>query len=233
MNIPWLLLPLRSVLDTLMPRTCQLCHRELADGEDTLCLSCLLALPRISSLKPDNPAAMRVTGHFPFLRGASFCYYAKESNFAHLLHEAKYNHKPWVNYHLATQFAAELAHAGWQQGIDLIIPVPISRRRQRQRGYNQSAEIVRALSAYWHIDYDLSALERVGEIGSQVGRNYTERLEIFGECIRVTCPDRLRGRHILLVDDVMTSGATLSVCARALLQVQSVSISFLTLGLSS
>lgn len=224
--------PLQDLIQLFFPHTCHYCHRELEKGEYTLCLACQTELPRISIYGDNNQAEMTLAGKFPFQKGVAFCYYKKGSRFSHLLHEAKYGGKPWINYDLATLFAADIEPEGWPGEIDLIVPVPIHWRRRLSRGYNQSEEIARSLGKRWNIAVNTTDLYKHRHTRSQVRSTYNERLTNLSDSFSVRNPEKFAGRHILLVDDVLTSGATLSACAHALLEVQSVRISFLTLGLS-
>lgn len=222
----------QDFIQLFFPLTCRYCRRELENGERTLCLTCQTELPRISIYDHNNQAETALAGKFPFQKGAAFCYYKKGSRFSHLLHEAKYEGKPWINYDLADLFAADLDREGWPGDIELIVPVPIHWRRRLFRGYNQSEEIARALGKHWNIAVDTTAFRKRRHTRSQVHRTYNERLTNLHDSFSVRNPDKFIGRHLLLVDDVLTSGATLEACAHALLEVQSVRISFLTLGLS-
>ena len=223
---------LKSLLDFFFPRTCHVCGRELLPGEEGLCLTCQVQLPRVANYAVGNPAEMRLAGRCPFEKAVSFCYYRKEGVFAEMMHEAKYQGKSSYNRFLTTLFIGELQREGWHQDIDVVIPVPLHRRRQRLRGYNQSMPIAEAIARSWHIPCEAGCLVRRDGDRSQVNRGLEERLEALVNSFEVRHEERLQGRHILLVDDILTSGATLEMCARALQQVQSVRVSFLTLGLS-
>ncbi len=223
---------LQDLIELFFPRTCRYCRRELEAGELGLCLSCQTELPRLAVYGRDNRAEKALAGKFPFQKGVAFCYYKKGSRFSHLLHEAKYEGKPWINHDLATLFAAEIEPEGWPGDIDLIVPVPIHWRRRLSRGYNQCEEIARALGRRWNIAVETNALCKCRHTRSQVHSTYYERLSNLRDSFTVKSPEKFIGRHILIVDDVLTSGATLDACAHALLEVQSVRISFLTLGIS-
>ncbi len=223
---------LQDFIRLFFPPTCRYCHRELEEGELTLCLSCQTELPRLPSYGDNNQAETALAGKFPFQKGTAFCYYKKGSRFSHLLHEAKYGGKPWIDYDLATLFAADIEREGWPGDIDLIVPVPIHWRRRLSRGYNQSEDIARALGNRWRLPVDTTGLCKSRHTRSQVHSTYNERLTNLRDSFSVKTPEKFAGRHILIVDDVLTSGATLDACAHALLEVQSTRISFLTLGLS-
>lgn len=215
----------------IVPDLCLYCRRPLIGVQRTLCDDCQKKIPRTRSDKPDNEAEHRVFGKFRFEHGTSFCYYRKEGDFASLIIRAKYNDKPWINYDLSMLFAKDLMPAGWPFDIDLIVPVPIHFLRKLKRGYNQSLPIAEALSMAWNLPYDSRGLVKSKYTSSQVSNTARERLEAMEGTFDLKHPERFTGKHVLLVDDVLTTGATLDACAQLLIQAGA-KVSFLTLGLS-
>lgn len=220
-----------ALLDLLLPDQCLFCHKTLKRGEKSLCLVCQSKLPRIRGEKPDNEAEHRVFGKFPFEHGTSFCYYRKESDFSKLIISAKYHEKPWVNYNLARLFAAELPGSGWPFDIDCVMPVPVHVFRRIIRGYNQAAPIAKALSNVWKIRFDEQSLRKKSYTRSQVSNSANQRLSAVEGTFELKNPERFKGLHVLIVDDVLTTGATLDACAQLLVSAGA-RVSFLTLGLS-
>lgn len=228
MRIPYL----SDLWDVLMPRRCACCGRRLLPDEDLLCLGCLAALPRVGCWGHDNPAEHRVFGRFAYEHGASFCYYVRESPFARLVQSAKYGDRPWVNAALARLIVAEWSE--WPYDVDVIVPVPIHWRRRLRRGYNQSLALARTLGRRWHLPVETHCLFKAAYTTSQVGNSFKRRISHVEGSFVLRHAERLAGRHVLLVDDVLTSGATLMACAQALEHSGAgIRISFLTLGLSN
>lgn len=223
---------LHDLARLFFPRTCRLCHRELHDGEEGLCLVCQAGLPRLAHYKADNAAEIHLAGKFRFEHGASYCFYKKGSPFARLLVRAKYGGTPKINEELAVLFARELEREGWPWDIDTVMAVPAHWRRQFWRGYNQSHAIALALGRRWHLRVEKGVLYKSRHTPSQVHQGYEGRRRNLQGSIAVHHADRIAGRHILIVDDILTSGATLEACAVALLAQPDVRVSFLTLGLS-
>jgi ComF family protein len=225
---------LKALYHLFFPDVCHHCHRTLLPNEHLLCLSCQMLLERIRDVEQFNPAERRLLRRFPFERGAAFCYYRRDQIFATLIKEAKYHGQPQVNRELTRLFLPELDRGGWPGDIDLIIPVPIHWIRRFRRGYNQSEPIAQALGEHWHIPVDTHSLVKTTYTSSQVTRDRANRQRNMEEHhpFRVRYPERLAGRHVLIVDDVHTSGATLCACAEVLLQVPGLRLSFLTLGLA-
>lgn len=197
-----------------------------------MCLVCQSKLPRVRGEKADNEAEHRMFGRVPFEHGTSFCYYRKNSNFSKLIINAKYHDRPWVNYNMASLFAAELSCAGWPFDIDLIMPVPIHPFRRIVRGYNQSVPIAKALSKSWGLPVEERCLKKYTYTRSQVHNNAQERLVAVEHVFQLKHPELVAGKHVLLVDDVLTTGATLDACLQLLVSAGA-RVSFLTLGLSN
>ena len=220
-----------NLLTLFVPNNCMICNSSLKNGEKSLCLVCQSKLPRTRGETSDNEAEHRVFGKFSYEHGSSFCYYRKGGDFAKLITAAKYHDKPWINKNLASLFASELSLYGWPFDIDIIIPVPIHFIRKFKRGYNQSQPIAEALSEAWNLQVDSRSLKKTTYTKSQVAHSGQERLDAMQGTFSLKNPERFCGKHVLLVDDVLTTGATLDACAQ-LLTNAGARISFLTLGLS-
>lgn len=222
---------IKRIIDLLMPDECVLCRRRLIDGEHSLCLVCQSKLPRTHCELPNNEAENRVFGRVAFVHGTSFCYYRHGGDFASLIKRAKYGDRPWINRNLASLFATELSAYGWPFDIDLIVPVPIHFFRRIVRGYNQTEAIAEGLSNVWNIPVETGCLKKKRYTTSQVKHSPEERFVAMNDTFELKNGDRLIGKHVLLVDDVLTTGSTLEACSDVLTK-QGIRISFLTLGLS-
>ena len=220
-----------NIFSFFVPNLCLYCQKPLVNSEKCLCENCQQKIPRTRSDKPDNEAEHRVFGKFHFEHGTSFCYYRKEGDFASLIVKAKYNDKPWINYELTKLFTQDLTPAGWPFDIDLIMPIPIHFWRRMRRGYNQSQPIAKALSEVWNLPFDTKSLSKKTYTVSQVSHTAQQRLDAMQGTFQLKNPERFLGHHVLLVDDVLTTGATLDACAQLLI-ASGARVSFLTLGLS-
>lgn len=225
----------KDLVDVVFPRYCPACGRRLLPDEQFVCLDCLVHLPRVNDMKEGNPAELRLLGRVPYEHGVSFCYYSSRGGFASILKKAKYKSMPWLDRKMTQLFVRELRRAAspWPYDIDCIVPIPVHWHRQVWRGYNQCAAIAEVLSEEWHLPIEYDCLIKDHSRDSQVGKTFLSRLSSWSECFSVRHPERLQGRHLLLVDDVMTTGSTLDEAYHAICRVvPQCRISFLTLGMA-
>lgn len=224
--------PLSLLSPLLFPRRCLLCGSLLETGVEVLCLACNAGMPRTGyHLLPDNRMERKLWFRLPLRRAAAGFFYERGSGFSHLIHRMKYNGRRDVCLAMGRMVAAELSAASFFDGMDLIVPVPLHRRKQRKRGYNQSTLIARGLSQVTGLPVLPTALMRVRDTPSQtLYLTPYQRWQNMAGSFRALHPDACAGRHILLVDDVFTTGATIVACADALAGVRGVTFSVLTLA---
>lgn len=201
----------------LFPVCCPVCHKPLVEGEALLCVECLYNIPRTNyHLSADNPLHYKLVDiNAPIEKTASFFFYKNDSPCSRLIRDAKYNGRPEINRSLARLFALELRPAGFFDDIDRIMPVPIHWLKRIRRGYNQSDYIAKGLSEISGIPvaYNLQATKGHP---TQTHKKAAERRKTLQNIFTVDRPEELSGLHILLVDDVITTGSTISTCAATL-----------------
>lgn len=203
--------------DLLFPRFCKVCGRKLTPTERHVCINCLRLLPQTHfDESPLNPMMHKFIGDTMILRASAWCYYEKDAAFAQLIHHAKYYHNPEVGRYLARCAATAMRGSTFFEGIDGIVPIPLSRRRKRKRGYNQCDAIARGLAEITGLPILNRHLIRIIDNPSQTHRNRHEREANVKGIFAVKHPEALRGLTILLLDDVVTTGATLSSAANTL-----------------
>lgn len=224
-----------SLSDFLFPRYCTCCAGRLALGEEFICSNCLTLMPFTHHKSfIDNPMAERFRGLVPVQKATSYFLYVKSSPYAQILFDLKYRNRPEIGFFMGRNMARSLIRTDFFNDIDIIIPVPLSRQKERQRGYNQSLWIARGIADITGIPIDEKSVLRIISNPSQTTLSHTERLTNVANIFRLEHPDKMAGRHILLVDDVITTGATLLSCAEAITRQQdNVRISMLTLAQSS
>lgn len=220
------------VLDFVSPRLCAVCGSRLSVTEHALCSACCLRLPRTGFyLRPyDNPVAQAFWGQADVERAASFFYFEPHSEVSRMIYSLKYKGRPDIGVALGRLAAGEFMAAGFFDGVDVIVPVPLARKRLRERGYNQSAEVAAGVSSLTGILVDERSVCRKAFKTSQTKLGRWERLGNVSGLFEVRRQERLLGKHVLLVDDVFTTGATVMACASAVAAVPGTTVSIMTLG---
>ena len=221
-----------DLLDIIFPRRCCVCGELLSSQEQDICLNCLYALPKV---EPHVSAEIEKIfwGKIDIERAASFIYYHKGSPYNNIIHALKYKGRPWTGMLFAGMAAAELNEKGFFDGIDAIIPVPLSRKKRRKRGYNQCDYIADGISKATGIPVLKDIVERNISNETQTDKSRDERWENVKGIFTLKKPELLEGKHILLVDDILTTGATLASCASAIQACCNCRTSIFTLGYTS
>ena len=222
---------LGALSDVIFPRTCQVCGRALVKGEEVMCLDCMVGMPRTNfHISGSATPVTRMTAEAKIIRMACMFFYSKKSGYAAMLKKSKYNGHPEIDRTLGKRFATELMPSGFFDGVDLIVPVPMFRWKKLWRGFNQAEEIARGVSMVTGISIAYN-LEAVRPHSTQTKKSATERRSLSGSYFGVYAPDELQDKHILLVDDIVTTGGTVAACSQALRDaVPSVRISLLSLA---
>lgn len=224
----------RGFFDFFLPRTCAVCECRLSVGEQTLCLSCINHLHRVAYRGGDYHGVIErmFWGRFPIERATSFFYYDSVQA-THLIHALKYFGRPEAGRSLAMLFAKEMQSSDFFDGVDAFVSLPLHWRKRLKRGYNQSDYIVEGLSMATGIPVLHGVVKRVKNNPSQTHLNAFQRMENVRGIFRVVNHHPLAGRHIMLVDDVLTTGATLTSCAMELAKVRGLRLSIFTLTYAS
>ena len=207
-----------GLLDFLFPRNCVVCGRPLDTYEHHLCLQCYLELPRTGYHKaPHSFLETNYWGKIPIERAASFFFY--NENNRPILFDFKYHEKPSLARHLGWLMAREIKRESlFFDGIDLLVPIPLHPRKEERRGYNQCHYLAQGIRQATGISVCKDAVRRIIDNPSQTRLPHalrTENVEGVFQCVK---PEKLCGKHILIVDDVITTGATTRSCATAILQ---------------
>ena len=215
----------------LFPKNCEACGRALSRGEDVLCFDCLYELPRTNFCKElDNPVRQLFEGRIKLERATALFSFQKGSRFRKLLHSLKYHHKPEIGMLLGKELGAEMLSSGNFSDIDYIIPVPLHPNREKKRGYNQSERIASGISAVTKIPVLTGVLVRNIDTKTQTKMNKDERWQNVSGKFVLTDSEILKGKHVLLVDDVVTTGATTESCGTVLLSVEGLRLSIAVLA---
>jgi ComF family protein len=213
------------------PRYCMGCGEPLTKGEELICTFCLFHLPRtFYHQDPGNPVARVFWGRVHLEMASSFLFFHKGGNVQELLHQLKYQGKKEIGHFLGRQYAIELGDTLAFRDVDMIVPVPLHPHRLRKRGYNQSQCFAEGLSEVWNLPMEKDIVYRKKDTGTQTRRSRYDRWENVEGIFKVREENGLTGKHILLVDDVITTGATIEACASALLAVEGCRVSAVSIA---
>lgn len=210
---------LEDFISLIYPNYCLACSGSLVKGEDSVCSHCLLDLPKTNFHKqPNNDLYERLSLRFPLQHAFAYYYFKKGSKVQELLHQLKYKHHPEIGQKIGRVLGQELVLTQFENAFDLIVPVPLHPSRKRSRGYNQSEEFAKGLSEVLRIGYTDNFIKRSVQTQTQTRKSKLNRWRNVSEVFEMKNEEEVKGKRILLVDDVVTTGATLEACARSLLQ---------------
>jgi ComF family protein len=219
--------------DLLYPNFCIVCGLNLHRNEQYLCLTCLNNIPKTNyHLQQDNLIEKRFWGKVPVYRATAFFFFQKGSAFQKLLHSLKYKGEKEIGVVLGKYAAIDLLESDDFSSVDVIVPVPLHPRKLKKRGYNQSECIGKGLSEILKTPQDISTLKRIKENTTQTRKSVYERYENTEGIFELSDKAALADKHILLVDDVLTTGSTLEACIRELSQINGIKISVFTLAVA-
>jgi ComF family protein len=227
MNIPILL----YLTELLFPKLCVVCGDRLIEQEQHICLRCLHHIPRTNFHKhPDNPVSQLFYGRVPIEYATSFYYFSKGSKYQALLHHLKYKGMKELGEEVGKHFGIDLLQSAEFSSVDLICPVPLHPKKEKKRGYNQSSWIARGMATQMQKELCENNLRRVTPTETQTRKGRFERWQNVEGIFELTDPAAFSGKHILLVDDVVTTGSTLEACAQAILSKTNARVSIATLA---
>lgn len=204
-------------LSLFLPRLCLACRAHLVRGENVLCTECLLSMARTDfHIRRDNMLEQAFWGRCHVERAAAFSVYNRGSRIRKLIFALKYDGRKEIGRIFGELYGSMLMEAGFMNGIDIIVPVPLSAERQRKRGFNQSECFAQGLSATSRVPVRNDILLRTGRSESQTRRGRYERWENVEGLFTVRKPSVITGKHILVADDVITTGSTMEACVNSL-----------------
>lgn len=200
------------------PNVCVACEKPLPNGLQYICPTCQYQLPKTNNYKIEVPhIEQKLAGSIRFKYLLAYLHFNKKGIVQQLLHELKYNHKEEIGIMLGRWFGHDLLLAGFQDEFDMIIPVPLHPSKQKKRGYNQSEAFAKGLSEVLKADV-VNAIVRTEDSQTQTRKSRLERQDNVKSIFEVSLPDVVKGKHVLLVDDVLTTGATILACGDKLTQ---------------
>lgn len=223
-----------ALLHLAYPHVCEGCGTDTLDKDHYLCVHCLNALPKTFYPKhDDNPVEQQFWGRLPLVHACAQYYFTKESTVQHLVHQFKYHGHQELGRYLGRLMGYDLQASGRFDDIEALVPLPLHPSRERKRGFNQAMVLCEGIAEVLHLPLLTGIVIRSESTETQTHKSRLERWENMQGKFHVKASGPAEGRHVLLVDDVVTTGATLEACGRALLQVRGLRLSLATLCTAS
>ncbi|MDR2146549.1 MAG: ComF family protein [Tannerella sp.] len=224
---------LNDVIDLFYPKACLLCRKSLIEGEEHLCMDCLCDLPKTNFHRnTENPAKELFAGYPNVPEALSFLFYEKEGITQEIVHSIKYYGNRNLARYMGRLAALDIYESGYYQDIDAIIPIPLHKKKKRKRGFNQSEILSLGISEIYCKPVDTKSVIRSVHTSSQTKKTVYDRHTNVENIFKTVDIEALKGKHVLLVDDVITTGATTSACIDALSVVPDLKISVFSLAIA-
>ena len=232
--MPFLKQLITDTLHLFYPHICSGCDSDLLVEKTLLCLKCINELPHthFASL-PDNPVEKYFWGRLNLEAAHSEFYFSKESLVQQLVHQLKYRANTPIGFYLGQFLGNSLLQSKRFDTVDTLVPLPLYPDKEKKRGYNQATIICNGMASVMHLPLMTGNIRRQRFTETQTRKNRTERWENVEGSFSVNDPVALKGRHILLVDDVVTTGATMEACGRVMKTAGCARLSIATLAVAS
>jgi ComF family protein len=209
---------INDFFNLIFPKLCCACNTALLKNEKTICLHCIVTLPKTNfHLDKENPVNQLFWGRVKIEMATSFYLFNQKTRVQNLLHQLKYNGAKEVGEVVGQLMGAELKDSPYYQHVDFVVPVPLHQNKFKKRGYNQSEWIAFGLSTTMNIPLETNGLYRIEDSQTQTKKKRYERWENVDEIFGINS-GLLNGKNVLLVDDVLTTGATIEACAQVLIK---------------
>lgn len=224
---------LKSIVNLFFPKVCYACHSLLDDNQDTICLDCRHDLP-ITNFHFDNSDAIKkvLYGRAQIENGTALFRFEKKGNVQRLIHNLKYKEHEHIGFVLGNWLGGELKTLDSYKNIDIVIPVPLHKNKLKKRGYNQVAKFGQQIAEALNAEYVDDILLKVTNTKSQVNKKRLARWNSNEEQFTLKNQSKIENKHILIVDDLITTGATLEACILVLNQSKNIKISIATMAIA-
>ena len=208
----------KNLINLFFPKICYACNNVLSDNEKGICTVCRHELPITNyHLEKENPVEKVFYGRVKLEYATALLLFQKKGMVQHLLHNLKYKGHEEIGVILGKWLGFELINSNQFKGIDMVIPVPLHKSKLRKRGYNQVEKFAKELANSLNVSYIDNVLVKTTPTKTQVFKNRFARWDDSKAIFNIQNPKLIEGKHILLVDDIITTGATIESCANALL----------------
>ena len=222
---------IHDFLQLFYPRLCLFCQKKLVENEQHLCLHCFCDLPHTNYHKRTYNPVLKLFAGMPCINEiGTFLLFERNGKVQNLIHSIKYYGNKQLAKYMGRIAAAEMKTDGLFNGIDMLMPVPLHPKKERKRGYNQAEWIAKGIEEVYHYPIQKDILCRQIDTATQTSKTIYDRHRNVEEIFVVKNAELLAGKHILLIDDVITTGATLSACIKTLTDVPDIRISIFSLS---
>lgn len=223
----------KSLINLFFPPVCAGCHLFLLSNENVICTLCRHNIPLTNHhLNPENEAFKKFYGRIPVEYASALLYFHKRGIVQELIHNLKYKGQEEIGSVLGTWYAEDLKNSAIIQSVDEIIPVPLHKRKLRERGYNQVTNFGLSLSKNLNISYNPNLLVRNIYSKTQSKKNLLNRSDGIDTIFDASFSEKDHNKHFLLIDDVITTGSTLEACSHALLKIPGAKISIVCMAMA-
>jgi ComF family protein len=221
----------QQFLNLLYPQTCCSCDEPLLKAEKIVCTACLITLPKANiGFSNSQSLENRFRGKVQIKAVYSYLKYAKGSNVQNLLHNLKYKNRPDIGIFMGNIFGNQLIRIEKNPEIDFLVAVPLYYKKQIVRGFNQSDLIAQGLSESLNVPHETHIISRAKATDTQTRKTRIERYQNVDDVFVVENPEKILNKRIGLVDDVLTTGATMEVCANCLIEAGAKDVSIFSLA---
>lgn len=226
---------LQRLLDLTNPRACAVCGERLGAEETLFCTVCLLHLPLTDFLTQpdDNPMTQMFWGRLPVEKAYALMYYTAHATSSYPVYKLKYLNAPEIGVELGRYVGKRLCKAGFFSDIDALVPVPLTRQHQRKRGYNQSQMIAEGIAEESQLPIWNHVVRRKSFNSSQTNKGRLERAANVEGTFELIDTDKMKGAHVLIVDDVVTTGATVCSLGKEMRKAEDIRISLVSIGFAN
>ncbi|MBL4625512.1 MAG: ComF family protein [Flavobacteriales bacterium] len=222
---------LKDFISLIYPHLCASCGKTLYRHENCICSFCKVSFPVTNfHLEKDNQIAKIFWGRAEVYSAAAYCYFKKGDKIQHVMHELKYKGNAQVGVEMGKLYGLDLIQSELFSGVDYLVPVPLHINRQRKRGYNQAEVIADGMAESMGVPVDISTLIRGTANETQTKKSHYERWKNVDSIFQITDLEKFENKHVLVVDDVITTGSTIEACVQSLLAVEGIKVSVVTLA---
>lgn len=222
---------INDTLHLFYPHVCTGCGSDLIQNGNLICLACLNNLPQTNFAQhANNPIEKIFWGRIPLTAAHCEFYFSKESLIQQLIHQLKYKGNKEIGFYMGELMGKSLLNSNRFNNIDALIPLPLNAAKERKRGYNQAAIICEGMSAVMNVPVVKNNVLRQRYTDTQTKKHRTERWQNVADSFIIKNEATLMGKHLLLVDDVITTGATLEACGEVMLNIEGVKLSIAALA---